>query len=420
LGLNPRTPEFWDSNSLESETRRQLYICHTCRLCWNLCPYFPALFDLIDKEDGDLNRIRYEKFDEIVDLCYQCKLCYVKCPYKPPHEFEVDIPRLLLRAKAVRTRLRGVSFQDKFLGDVDTVGRIGSKLSRMVNWSNRNRLNRKVMHKLIGVHRDRLLPLYYGKTFEKWWAERPAKDGGARKVALFYTCTINYNCPGVGAATVQVLEKNGFQVICPRQRCCGMPMLDGGDMKKALKNAEVNITGLAEAVRDGCKIVSPGPTCSYVLKKEYPEMIGTEEAKIVAENTYDFSEFLLNLRNEGRMNADFVNPAGKIAYHMPCHSKAQGVGYKTLELLRLLPGARVHFVDKGCSGMDGTWGMKKQFFELSLKVGGALIRGIKEANAEFVVTDCPLAGLQVEQGTGLKPLHPAEVLQKCYGIQPET
>jgi len=419
MSLNPRAPEFWDVNSLEAESKRQLYICHTCRLCWNLCPYFPALFDLVDGREGEMDQISYEQLDGIVDLCYQCKLCYVKCPYKPPHEFEVDVPRLLLRAKAVRARMKGVALQDKFLGSVDAIGRLASRLSRIVNWANRNRLNRKVMHKVIGVHQERLIPLYYGKTFARWWDERPRRNGGRPKVALFYTCSVNYNNPKIGMAAVQVLEKNGFEVVCPRQRCCGMPMLDGGDMDKALRNAEYNVKQLAAAVRDGCKIITPGPTCSYVLKKEYPDLVGTEDAKLVSANTYDVSELLAELRGRRALNMDFVKSAGKIVYHMPCHSKAQGVGYRTLELLRMLPDSTVHFLDKGCSGMDGTWGMKKEFFDLSLKVGKGLIEGVKEAKADKVVTDCPLAALQIEQGTGLKPVHILEVLQECYGLEPD-
>lgn len=421
MSLNPRSDSFGNEKALDDELRRQLYICHTCRLCFNLCPVFPEFFGKVDKADGDMKKLDYKELMGLTELCYQCKLCYVKCPYKPPHEFEVDVPRLLLRSKAVRAKGEGVSLQDKMLGSVDGVGKLLSATAPISNWANKNRVNRYLMHKVAGIHKDRLLPLYYRKTFDKWFKEDKAKTREAPapkgKVALFYTCSVNFNAPNIGMASVRVLEKNGFDVVCPKQRCCGMPMLDGGDMDFALKNAEFNVKSLFEAVREGCDIVVPGPTCSYVLKREYPDLLGSDEAKTVAKRTYDISEYLVNLYKRGRLDTKFSHTPGRIAYHMPCHSKAQGVGYRSIELMRLIPGADVEFIDRGCSGMDGTWGMKKEFFDLSIKVGEGLIEGMKASGDATLVTDCPLAGLQIEQGTGRKPVHPVEVLSMAYGIE---
>ncbi|MFQ5762858.1 MAG: anaerobic glycerol-3-phosphate dehydrogenase subunit C, partial [Candidatus Bathyarchaeia archaeon] len=416
------SPDFWSKDALDKERRRELYVCHTCRLCFNLCPYFPAFFDKIDGVDGDLKQLDYEALTDLTELCYQCKLCFVRCPYTPPHEFAIDIPRLLLRAKAVEGRRRGVPLRDRLLGDTNRLGGLGKRTSRLANWVHKNKFMRGLMHDSLGIHRDRLLPIYHGKTFEEQyaaWRKNTAQLLSTKskgKVALFYTCFVNYNYPSIGMAAVDVLHRNGVEVVCPSQKCCGMPFLDGGQLDHALENAAFNVRSLASFVKEGYDVVVLGPTCGYVLRTEYPTMLEMgEDVKLIRQRTSDICEYLVRLHKAGQLNTTFSWSPGKMAYHMPCHHKAQGVGYRSLELLKLIPGAEVQFIDKGCSGMDGTWGFKREFFELSLKVGSGLIKGVKDAQPAFPVTDCPMAALQIEQGTGLKPLHPVEVLQKAYG-----
>lgn len=410
------SPEYYDETALDAEMRRQFEVCHGCRMCLHDCPSFPALFDAIDDHDGDVSALSRDEIGRVVDLCYQCKVCFIKCPYTPPHEFMVDIPRLFLRARAVQARQRGVSIQDRFLGNTELVGTIGCRTAPISNWANRSRWPRALMEKLVGVHRERLLPEFHRQTFTDWFRGRQARPGtGRRKVALFYTCLVNFNDPEVGRASVEVLERSGVEVVCPPQRCCGMPFLDGGDTASALKNMEHNVRSLAELVRQGYDVVVPEPTCGMMLRKEYPDYLHTEDAGLVAQHTFDLCEYLIGLHRQGELDTNFKSGPGRIAYHQPCHLKYQAVGRKSVELLKLIPGTEVHVVDRGCSGMDGTWGMKRENFELSLKVASKLFRGLEDAEPDLVVTDCYLAGLQIRQGTGRKVMHPVQVVRDAYG-----
>jgi glycerol-3-phosphate dehydrogenase subunit C len=482
-GYDHQNPLFWDAKGLDAELRRVFTICNGCRLCYNLCPSFPELYNRVDAIDQQREEARAQaraargeapappvaapvehspnsehhvvaygsvevssenlvdaltKDDlrRVVDLCYNCKLCYPICPYKPPHEFEVDFPRLMVRSKIVTAKHEGVTTQDKFLGAVDTVGSMMTKVSGLANAANHSKFQRMLMEKTVGIHRDRLLPSWASETFVSWWRKREAKraqESSRRsapapaeatpaslteapqeplKVVLFYTCFANYNDPDLGQAAVEVLERQGAEVVCPEFKCCGMPFLDGGDLKNTLANIEHNLKLLVPLVKQGYKVVSPGPTCTFMLKQEYPELSKREDAHEVAKNVEDLGEFLLKLHRQGRLDTNFAERIGKVAYHIPCHNKVQGIGFKGRDLLKAA-GAQVKMVDK-CCGMDGTWGMKKEFFTLSLKVAEKAFRGVEQAEPDIVVTDCPLAGLQLTQGTKRRAYHPVKVLRAAY------
>jgi Fe-S oxidoreductase len=414
--FDPAIPIFWDENALEKEWRRVADICHGCRLCFNLCPAFPALFDSIDAADGDIAALTAATFDHVVDLCYECKLCYVKCPYTPPHEYQLDFPRLVLRSRAVRAR-RGVALQDRILGMTDAIGRLGSLTAPIFNWVNRFPPARLVMEKTVGIHRQWRLPTYHRETFTTWFARRqkPLQPGINGKAAFFATCSVTYNNPATGQAAVAVLEHNGVEVIVPPQRCCGMPYLDGGDLPRAIAAARDNVAWLAPYVQQGYAVVVPGPTCSYTIKQEYPLLLKTPEAYTVANHTYDLSEYLLRLHRAGKLNTAFTTQVGRIIYHVPCHLKAQNIGTPSVALLRLIPGAQVEVVER-CSGVDGTWGMKAQYRDLALKVADKLLTRVREGQPALVVSDCPLAGLQMEQGAQVTTYHPMEILKRAYGL----
>ena len=234
------------------------------------------------------------------------------------------------------------------------------------------------------------------------------------KVVLFHTCSVNYNDTDTGKAAIQVLEKNGVEVEVPQQKCCGMPYLDGGDIDNAKKNAEYNISMLADYVKRGYDIVTPGPSCSYLIKQEYPMLLDNPDSKLIASHTYDMMEYLAKLNKENRLSKDFKKPQGDIIYHLPCHLKAQNIGYKSRDVLELIPDTKVEVVAK-CSGHDGTWSLKKEYFELSLEVGKPLFD--KFANANAAASDCPLAQLQIEKGSGKKPRHPIQILRDAYGLE---
>jgi Fe-S oxidoreductase len=423
--------EYWDEHALDHELRRQYDICNSCRLCFNLCPGFPTLFEIFDlpQVDHDPAKLTSEDVKEFVDLCYNCKLCFIKCPYTPPHKFLIDIPKVVMRARAIEARRKGdVALPELLLTTPDKVGPLVSPVAPLVNLANKNKANRWLMEKAIGVHRRKMLPKFHAQTFERWFrknigqAELTVKDhkSSRPKVALFHTCIVNYNEPQIGKAAVRVLQKNDVEVSDPpNQTCCGMPYLDAGRVEPALEHFRENIRALLPYARAGYDIVVPEPTCGMMLKKECADYLQGEErlqAYEVARSVFDLSEYLMKLNAEGKLVKNFPVSVGSVAYHQPCHLKYQAIGQKSIELLRLA-GAEVIFIDKGCSGHDGTWAMKKQYFDLSQKVAGKLHRGVNEARADLVATDCSLAGIQITQGTGRQTLHPIEVLAKAYGIE---
>ncbi len=421
MTLDIRSEAFWELPKVEQELRRVYDICNGCRRCITLCPSFKDLFVSLDTEevDGDAEKLAPGALKRVVDLCYQCKLCYNHCPYTPPHRWQVDFPRLMLRARAAEARRRGVTLQDRFLGNTDLVGRLGTLTARFVNWANTLAPHRAFLEAVVGLHRRRNLPRFAGQRFSTWFRRRrPATFAAQAKVALFATCTVEYNDPAVGKAAVAVLERNRVDVALPPQRCCGMPYLDGGAVEEAQALIRENVKTLAAAVREGREIVVPGPTCSYMLKQEYPWLDGSDDARLVASHTRDLFEYLMRLHAEGKLDTNFSKRPGRVAYHLPCHLKAQNVGTKSADLLRLIPGSEVEVIER-CSGVDGTWGLKREYYELSLKVAEPLFRGIEAARPDRVASDCPLAALQITQGTGAAPRHPIQIVAEAYGVAPE-
>ena len=424
MAFDLRDPSFFDEAALDRELGRIFDICHGCRMCFNYCPSFPALFDAIDgheaRQEGETDALTRDEKWKVVDLCYQCKLCYVKCPYTPPHEFNVDFPRLMLRAKATRARREGVTRQDRFLGNPDRTARRSTGVAaRLVNWANGQPALRKVVESTVGIHRDRVLPPFASETFERWF-RRPRSTAPAdakRSVVLFETCSVDYNYPHIGAAAVQVFEHNGVRVERPPERCCGMPALDGGDIEAATALARANIETFLPYVERGVPIVVLGPTCGYTIKQEWPGLVGTDAAKRVAAHTFDVGEFLARERIEGRLRKDFARPQGKLGYHVPCHLRAQNIGAPFTTLLAMIPETQVEPIER-CSAFDGTWGMKREYYELSRKYGKKLSRALEDAEAVRLVSDCPLAGLNVTEDLGITPAHPVEVLRDAYGLAP--
>ncbi|MBI2461220.1 MAG: 4Fe-4S dicluster domain-containing protein [Candidatus Rokubacteria bacterium] len=418
MTLDIRASGFWDQAALEREERRIFDICTGCRRCFNLCPSFAHLFAGLDQEavDGEAERLPTGDLRRVEELCYQCKLCFNHCPYTPPHRFDLDFPRVMLRARAVRARREGVTRQDRLLGDPDRLGRLGTLTAPLSTWANTFRPHRLFLERVVGIHRDRQLPPFAREPFSRWFARRRSGATGGERVALFATCSVEYHDPAVGKAAVAVLERNGLAVELPPQRCCGMPWLDGGDIDAALAKMEANLRSLAPLAEAGVDIVVPGPTCSYVLKQEYPWLHGSPEARVVAARTFDLMEYLMRRHEAGRLDMAFQAGIGRIAYQIPCHLRAQNIGFKSRDALALIPGARVGLVER-CSGMDGTWGMKREFYGLSLRVAEPLLRELREARADQIATDCPLSALQIAQGLGSRPLHPVQLLARAYGIE---
>jgi len=420
---DPKNPIYWEGQALQSEVTRAFEICHGCRMCFKYCDSFPILFDLLDKKyDGDVHQITTGDANRVMDACFQCKLCEVQCPYTPreKHEFQLDFPKLVHRFKAQRTRRQGLSLRDRFLGNPDGAGMLARASLGIANLMNRIPLNRWIMEKVLGIHRKKLLPDFAMSTFEKWAAAQGLISGPAQncEVVLFQTCYVQNNEPEIGRDTVEVLQKNQVRVQCEKGlECCGMPRWEAGDLDGLRRQAHANMDKLLPYVEMGAKVVAINPTCSMMMRREYPELADSaygEKAAKLAAAVMDPSEFLWSIRNEPRFCSDFKStPGGSVGYHAPCHLRAQAVGFKGRDLLRKIPGVTPTTVTE-CCGHDGTYAMKVEGFEPSQRVGKKAFDGMKASESKVWATDCPLAAIQFQQHAGVKPMHPMSILARAY------
>lgn len=407
-------PEFRDPAAVAAEAQRVYDICAGCRRCYNLCPSFTSLLDVIDEQhDGEAVLTRDEDRG-VVDLCFSCQLCYPHCPYTPPHRWAVDFPRLMLRQRVTRAAAEGIPLRERLLGNPEMLGRLGSSVPALANWANRNGFFRVMLERWLGIDRRRRLPRY-GRRFSSWFHRQrvPSDAGRNGKVALFYTTPVEYNAAEVGRAAVRVLWRSGIDVICPEQVCCGMPALDAGDVAGAARRARFNVDRLARVVEQGCDVVVPGPTCSRMLKQEYPRLVPGADTERVAAHVFDLGEYLMRVHAAGKLDRNFRRGLGTVACHAPCHLRVQEIGFKSRDLLRLVPETSVEVLER-CTGMDGTWGFKHEFFAESVKIVRPLLRELDELGPTLIVSDCPLAALQLEQQRGQRVYHPVEALDAAY------
>lgn len=425
--FDPNSERYWDARDLEAELRRVFQICHECRMCVTYCGSFPILFDAVDRdiESGraeGAERLGSDVFAEVTDHCWQCKLCYIKCPYTEDEGARelLDFPRLMARERAQRARRDGIPLVDRVLGEPQLVGRAGAgPQAKIANWVNAQRLVRKVMEKTTGISAEFPLPPLASEPFTNWLASHSPVEtaGSAGSVVLFPTCYGEYNFPDVPRSAVLVLEKNGFEVELPEGlTCCGMPNLDGGDLVLAKRKMQANVEALLPAVRRGSKIVVPGPTCGYTMKKEWPQYLGNPEAREVAAATLDLMEFLDGLRKEKKLNREFARGFGTVAYHAACHLRAQKIAVPGARLLALLPDTDVRIIER-CSAVDGTWGMKARYYDEGRRYALRMAKAIENEEPALVVTDCSLAGQRIWKENALPALHPIRALSVAYGLE---
>ncbi|MET0093876.1 MAG: heterodisulfide reductase-related iron-sulfur binding cluster [Sedimenticola sp.] len=428
--LDWKNPEFYNEESLFNELERVFDHCHGCRRCVSLCNAFPTLFDLVDdSETMEVDGVRKEDYWQVVDHCYLCDLCYMtKCPYTPPHEWNLDFPHLMLRAKAVKHKKGDVKVRDRILTSTDAVGSLAGipVVAGIVNASNKAKPTRKLLESVLGVHADAHLPEFHSKSMRSRLATKVGATaqgepaGPTRgKVALFATCYGNRNEPVIGEDLVAVFEHNGIPVtMAGKEQCCGMPKLELGDLEAVEKAKEANIPVLAGLVDEGWDIVAPVPSCALMFKQELPLIFPDDaDVKKVAEAIFDPFEYLVHRHKAGRLNTDFRHPLGKVAYHAACHQRVQNVGSKTREVLSLIPDTEVTAIER-CSGHDGTYAVKKEFHEVSMKIVRPVVNQVKRAEADHYGSDCPMAGHHIEQGMGdgSQTEHPMSLLRKAYGI----
>jgi glycerol-3-phosphate dehydrogenase subunit C len=428
--LDWHNPAFYDQTALFQELERVYDICHGCRRCFSLCNAFPTLFDLIDNaESMELEGVAKADYGKVVDQCYLCDMCYMtKCPYVPPHPWNVDFPHLMLRAKAVKFAQGDVRVRDRVLTSTDVVGRLAGipVVAQAVNAVNRNAAARRVLDKVAGIHADAVLPTYHSDTLRKrargqdsLAAPAAPAEGTRGRVALFATCYGNYNAPEIGEDLIKVFEHNGIAVrFAERERCCGMPKLELGDLKAVARAKEENIPVLARLVDAGWDIVAPVPSCVLMFKQELPLMFPDDaDVRKVRDAVFDPFEYLMRRHRAGRLRTDFKRSLGKVAYHVPCHLRVQNLGLKSRDLLALVPDTEIDVIER-CSGHDGTYAVKRETHEISMKICRPVVARVQAAAANHYSSDCPMAGHQIENGLrdGRQPAHPLSLLRIAYGL----
>jgi len=428
--LDWQSEEFYAQAPLFEELERVFDICHGCRRCFNLCNSFPTLFDAVDEsETMEVDGVPKEVYWDVVDQCYLCDMCYMsKCPYVPPHEWNIDFPHLMLRAKAVRFKKEGASTRDKILSATDRVGKLAGIpiVVNAVNATNRSKAGRKLLEATLGVHHKAPVPAYHSKTARKRLArlkganpvDVKATENTRGKVVLYTTCYGNRNHPAIDEDLVAVFEHNGIPMtLAEKESCCGMPKLELGDLEAVAKAKDINIPILAAMVDDGWDIVTPIPSCTLMFKQELPLMFPDDaEVAKVRDAMYDPFEYLMLRHKDGELKTEFTKSLGKVSYQVPCHLRVQNIGLKTRDLLQLVPDTQVEVIER-CSGHDGTYAVKKEFHEISKKIARPVVNKVKRAEADHFVSDCPMAAEQIAQEVDdVDANNPMSLLRSAYGI----
>lgn len=435
--LEWQTPWFWDEQALEKEMERIFDICHGCRRCFNLCDSFPRLFDLIDNgPTGELDGVDKADYAKVEEACTLCDMCFMtKCPYVPPHAWAVDFPHLMLRHRAVQARKKGIDFVESQLADTDRMGRLGTFTAPLMNWATdeRNKPVRRSLERLGGIHHGARLPKQASETFE----QRARREGvtlndaapafGQRKAVLYATCFVNFHSTEIGAAARAVLAKNGVETEVLHPACCGMPKLELGDVEAVADAAKKVSAELLPWVDKGYDIVALTPSCALMLKFEWPLICPRDPAiERLAQATFDLSEYVVDIAKKHGLADGLAPVEGGISMHLACHARAQNMGPKAAEMLRLIPKTRVAVIER-CSGHGGIWGARTENFEIAVKVGKPAAQAALKNNTSHVASECPLAAehlMQVmemaageEKPKPFRAEHPIEILARAYGLK---
>ena len=425
-----RNPAYYDEQAVFAELERVFDICHGCRRCFSLCHSFPLLFDAVDAtEAGEVSGVPKPVYWQVAENCYLCDMCFMtKCPYVPPHEWNVDFPHLMLRAKALKAKQGGNTLADRMLASTEAVGNIAGipVVAQIVNAVNHTSLGRKLLNKALGVHPEAPIPDYHSTTARDKLRKRtrpsivplpsPRTTG---RVAMFTTCYANRNEPDLAMDLCAVFEHNNITVdIAAKERCCGMPRLELGDLEKVAEYKAVNIPELKGLIDQGFDIVAPIPSCVLMFKQELPLMFPDDpDVQAVRARIFDPFEYLWLRHEAGMLRTDFTGLLGKLSYHVPCHLRVQNIGLKTRDVLRLVPDTTIEVIER-CSGHNGTYAVKSRFREAAVKIGSPVVQKVQAAKPDHYTSDCPMAGHQIQ--TGLEdmgpPEHPLKLLRLAYGI----
>jgi glycerol-3-phosphate dehydrogenase subunit C len=433
--LDWQDPDFYDRAKIDAEMHRVFDICHGCRRCFNLCESFPRLFDMIDDSaTGELDAVDKKDYAKVVEACTLCDMCFMtKCPYVPPHEFNLDFPHLMLRYRAADFREGKTPWSQRQLVETDRNGKLAAVAAPLVNWATKveNTVTRPAMEKLADIDRRAALPKFHGRSFAlRAKAEAPPVDASApahgRKALLYATCFVNYNNPHIGEATRAVLAKNGVATEASYPGCCGMPHLEQGDIARVAESARKVAAALSPYIEQGYDIVALVPSCALMLKFEWPLILPEDKAiERLAHATFDISEYVVDIAKKEGLAPGLKTLPGGVTLHLACHARAQNMGAKAAEMLRLLPQSDVAVIER-CSGHGGSWGVLKENFDIALKVGKPAARQAMKNAKGFVASECPLAAEHILQGMAAladgesKPpaetFHPIELFARAYGL----
>ncbi len=436
--LDWQSEAFYNRDALDAEARRQMDVCHGCRRCFNLCDSFPRLFDLIDaSKSGELDSVDSKDFAPIIEACTLCDMCFMtKCPYVPPHEFNLDFPHLMLRYRAVELKEKGKpAFVQNQLAQMDRNGKMMAPIAPLANWGahKNNKLTRPLMEMTMGIDKKAELPKFVGKTFMKRATEgfasgalAPNENGPARgrQAVLFATCAVNYNTPNVGEAAAKVLSHLGVDVSADYPGCCGMPFLEQGNIEKVAEQAKKLAANFRPLIEAGKDIITLTASCGLMFKFEWPLILPDDEnVKALSAATRDITEYIIDIANNEGLLAGLQPLDGGVSVHLACHARAQNMGAKAADLLRLIPDAQIDVIER-CSGHGGTFGVLKETHHLAIKVGKSAARKVLKANTKTVVSECPLAAKHLVQGVEAldsdAPLpeaaHPVELFARAYGL----
>lgn len=424
-----QSEEFWNQDALNRELERVYDICHGCRRCVSLCNAFPTLFDLVDEsETMEVDGVATSDYIKVVDQCYLCDMCYMsKCPYVPPHEWNVDFPHLMLRAKAVKFRQEGTSLRNRLLSDTNAVSRLASipLVDITVNALNQNGLFRKALESVAGVHHQAPVPRYHANTLRKRvrgmeQSLQPQPLGRTTgKVALYATCYGNYNSPHLGEDFYKVFQHNGIAIsLVPKEQCCGMPKLELGDLESVKRAKEANIPVLAKLVDEGYDLIAPVPSCVLMYKQELPLLFPQDEDVLKVQRAFfDPFEYLFLRHKQGGFNTDFKRELGDISYQVACHLRVQNIGVKARDILNLVPGTQV-YAEERCSGHDGTYAVKTESYQHAVKIARPVVKKVDKQSPDHFISDCPMAANHIAALSEKvdKPDHPITLLRMAYGL----
>jgi glycerol-3-phosphate dehydrogenase subunit C len=431
-------PDFLDPVKLDEELRRVFDLCHTCRRCFNLCESFPRLFDLIDESPtGELDEVKSADFAPVIEACTLCDMCFMtKCPYVPPHEWDIDFPHLMLRARMAEAKQGKTDWTARQLAEMDRNGRLAGAIAPLANWASNvgNKPARALMEKTLGIDRHAELPKFHGRTFvkraktSKLKPEPSAPAFGKLKAAIFATCFVNYNKPPIGEAALAVLNRIGVETLVEYPGCCGMPYLEQAELDKVAAQARDVAAKLRPLVDQGYDIITPTASCGLMFKFEWPLIVpGDENVKALAKATFDLDEYVVDIAKKHGLPEGMKPIEGGVSVHLACHARAQNVGAKAVEMLRLIPGQKVDVIER-CAGHGGTFGVLKETRVCAQKVGTNAFRAALKSNNAHLVSECPLAAQHLVSGVqdlakskgeaaNVKtPEHPIELIAQAYGL----